>query len=829
MTKDSFTWCSLSFLIALSALFLLAGCTGGDFPPPARLSLDPYISGNNQAALQGELLAKPFVVLVEGPQEPGLLGGKGSRHVLPRVKVQFSLLNPESGAQFESESEKTTSLLTQTDAGGTASAQLRLGHSCGDVWVQASLPDYPEVKEVRFRAVSGVQVVGENLEAVTQGKLDAFGVRLQHADGTPAQGVEVLFRTEGVADGAKVGTGCTLTDETGLAQSSWTLGKKVRQYYASVEIHDTRRDVSPEKRFDVRAIEFIAMATNKRQMFIVLFGGLGIFIFGMKLMSEGLQRMADRRLKTILNFMTQNRFMAVGAGLVITAMIQSSSATTVMTVGFVNAGLVTFRQAIGVVFGANIGTTVTAQIIAFKLDALAYPSIAVGLVMMALIKRPQWKAFGQTILGFGLLFLGMTTMSGILKPLRHSPEFVSWFHLFDCSPDAGVGMVKAAPALMCILIGTITTVVVQSSSATVGLVLALSSQGLISFYTAVPLILGDNIGTTITANFAAIGTNRNARRAALAHTMFNVVGALYMYLLLFVPFWHGQPVFLGLVDWITPGEVFSANPENLLRHVANSHTTFNIINVLLFIPFVSAMARLCEKIIPVTEADADTVLQYLEPNLLKTPSIALEQAVKEVVYMLRKGQAALNDTCNLLCDNQEKLIGKIKEREELMDRLQREITEYLVALSRKDIKRAESALIPALVHAVNDAERLGDHAEELVELHALLKEGHHEITQAGKEEIRHLQSLLNEQFAAIFQTLEKKDLSGVDTSIGLEAKITEVLKTASEEHVKRLEAGRCSLQGGVVFLDALAHLERIGDHLLNIAERAGVVLKVTEE
>jgi len=813
------------FLPLLLTALLLTGCGGGGAPLPDKLSQDEHASGDNQAGPHGELLALPFRAVLVGPQEEGMLGGTGQRRFVPNISVRYSVLNPSCGAVFEGSGE--AGALVVTDAGGTATAHLRLGTSCGDVLVEASLPDFPDIPPVAFRALAGVRKIGKKLEDRTGGTIDEFGVQLKNSDGTAAQGVKVFFRVEGTAEDASVKNESVLTDAEGKATTSWKLGKKIQRYYASVEIRDRRPLIPPKDRFDVRVIQFKAMATNKREMLVVLLGGLAVFIFGMKLMSEGLRRMADRRLRSVLSFMTQNRFMAVGAGMLLTAMIQSSSATTVMTVGFVNAGLMTLSQAIGVVFGANIGTTVTAQIIAFRLDALAYPAIAVGLVMAGLMKKPQWKALGQAILGFGLLFLGMTTMSGILKPLRYSPEFVAWFQMFDCTPKSG-GFVPPLPALMCIVIGTAMTCAIQSSSATVGLVMALASQGLISFHTALPLILGDNIGTTITANFAAIGTNRNARRTAIAHTVFNVFGAMYMYALLFVPLWNGQPVFLGFVDWITPGEVFAAQPENLLRHVANAHTAFNLFNVALFLPFTTTMAKVCHKIIPLTEADRDTVLHYLDPKLLQSPAIALEQAVHEVAYMVRKGQNSTMEACELLCNGKDKLAESILEREELIDRLQQEITEYLVSLSRRNLSPSESALIPALIHAVNDAERLGDHAEDLVELHQLFKEGKHKWGAKAIKDLREIQGLLNEQFEAIHQALEKGEMGAVARAIEGEAKITEALQRATDVHVKRLDKGKCDVQAGVIFLDALAHLDRVGDHIVNIAERAGRIIEVAK-
>ncbi len=809
---------------AVLSIVSLPGCHPNRQVSPDTISQAPHASGDGQSGLCGQPLAQPLRVLVQGPKEPGVLGGKGSRQSACGVPVTFTISSPDSDTVFVDNGASTT--VQETDAAGIAAANVLLGTRPGDTEIAASVDTPKGTRFTSFRVLTGVEVVGKDLEAPAGETIDAFGVRLTDVDGTPAQGVDVYFRVEGGEDGASIGATEVRTDEAGLATTSWALGKDTGRNFASVTIRDRRSNLPDSQRFDVREIEFEAMSVNKMAMALELFGGLAVFIFGMKLMSDGLRRMADRRLKSILQAMTRNRFLATGVGAGLTAMVQSSSAVTVMTVGFVNAGLITLTQAIGVVYGANIGTTITAQIIAFKLDNLAYPAIALGLIISTVARRPNVKAFGEAILGFGLLFLGMKTMSGTLKPLRHSPEFVSWFQLFDCSPGPS-GIVRPGAALMCILVGTIATVVVQSSSATVGLVLALSSQGLLTFYTAVPLVLGDNIGTTITAVFASIGANRNARRTALAHTLFNVIGASYMYLLLFLPFWHGQPVFLGLVDAVTPGDAFAAEPENLMRHVANAHTTFNLINCSVFLFFVGPMARLCQRIIPLTDADRETVLQYLEPHLLNAPSLALEQAVKEVAYMLRRAQKSINEGCAFFFGGPRELEEKLLIREDVIDRLQEEITSYLVELSRKPLQPSEAALIPALIHVVNDAERVGDHSENLVELTHLARQGNHYLSPTALETVQQFQDLLNQQFQAILDSLNQADPSVEQQVLAREETITALVQDATEAHVQRLERQECKVQAGVIFLDLLAHLERVGDHLVNIAERTGVIVRVT--
>lgn len=818
------------FAVAACVMTLLVGAVGCNNQktfPPASIKPDEHISGDNQCGAHGQELDEPLTVVVSGPRQKGLLGGKGSVPVVEKARVTFAIENPESGAVFADNDGTTlgTTFVATTNAAGQASARLKLGDKSTDINVKASVETEDGVKSTTLRATSGIELIGSALEGTTGGTIPEFGVKLQDSSGQPAEGVAVYFSVEGSSDGSKVGSSPVLTGADGRAVTSWKLGKKVRQYFASVEIQDTRADVAPEQRFQTRAIKFEAMGTNKLRMLIVMFGGLAVFIFGMKTMSDGLKQMADRRLKSILQAMTRNSVFAVIMGAGLTAMVQSSSATTVMTVGFVNAGLMSLKQAIGVIFGANIGTTITAQIIAFKLTALSYPAITIGLILSLAARKPQYKALGHTILGFGMLFLGMSTMSDILKPLRHSPEFVAFFNTFDCTPVAG-GLVPAWPALMCILIGTVTTVALQSSSATVGLVLALSSQGLLSFYTAVPLILGDNIGTTITAILASLGANRNAKRTALAHTFFNVFGAVYMYVLLFVPIWNGQPVFLGFIASITPGDVFSENPENLLRHVANAHTAFNVLNCVLFLPFIVIMVKVCEKIIPVTDTDTEKVLMYLEPQLLATPSLALKQAVNEVAYMVRRSQKSLDEACDYFCGGPKRLEASVLKREDVIDELQQEITQYLVSISRGGLPPEEAALIPQLLHAVNDAERVGDHSEDIIELTQLKLSHDRKMSDAALGDIGVVQALLDKQFVAVHDALLAPDKMDLKAVHAVEAEITEYLRQAADGHTSRLSKGECDVQAGIIFMDVLARLERVDDHLVNIAERAVKIKKV---
>ena len=463
------------------------GCGSGTTPEADCIRVHPNASGDGQCAMYGAALPKPLQVVVEEHGSQGILADPSEGRPVPGAMVAFRVLNPECGAVFE-ETESPTTTAT-ADVSGVAQARLRMGHAPGEARVSASIDTTEGTASVEFSVLAGIELIGGDLEAPTCGTIDEFGLRLVDPDGQPATGVPVLFRVEADGHGATFAGGtnvCVTTGADGRAVTSWKLGSKTGRYFARVEIRDERPGVPEGRRFQVRAIDFEAMAIDSTKMIMGMVGGLAIFILGMRGMSGGLRQMADRRLKAILEAMTRNRIVATGVGAGFTALIQSSSATTVMTVGFVNAGLLTLSQAIAVDYGACIGTTVTAQIIAFKLHTLAFPAIALGLLMSVMSRSARLKSLGEATLGFGLLFLGLTLMSDVLKPLRHSPGFVAWFQMFDCTPKNPGGFIQPWPAIMCIVVGTVTTMIIQSSSATVGLVLVLASQGLLNFETRLP-------------------------------------------------------------------------------------------------------------------------------------------------------------------------------------------------------------------------------------------------------------------------------------------------------------------------------------------------------
>lgn len=544
-----------------------------------------------------------------------------------------------------------------------------------------------------------------------------------------------------------------------------------------------------------------------------LLGGLGLFLFGMKIMSEGLQKIAGDRMRKILAALTNNRIVGTLVGIAVTAIIQSSSATTVMTVGFVNAGLLSLVQAIGVILGANIGTTVTAQLIAFKITKFALPAIGIGAGLKLFSKRKKYVYIGEIILGFGILFFGLSTMKQAFDPLKTSEEFRQLFLL--------VGDYK----LLGVLIGALLTVVVQSSSATIGITLALATTGLLSFEASVALILGENIGTTITANIAAIGTNLAARRTAFAHFLFNSLGTIYM-LLLF-------PFYLKLVSAITPGDAdfviqtqaqaqsYAAaigDKPYIARHIANTHTLFNVINTIIFLPLVGLLAKMATLVVRGQDEVETLQVRFIDDRVLNTPPIAIGQARRETQRMARIALEMLDTTTQFLEDGDMKKISRLEKREELVDMLQKEITSFLVQLAQRSISKETSESIGSLMHMVNDLERVGDHCENLWRLGLRKTDGKVNFSEIGDNEIAEMADRTKEFLRYIVESIDDPDPSIAVKSIEYEDAIDDMERSLRKNHIDRLNTGECAVQPGLIFIDMLHNFEKIGDHTFNVSE-----------
>ena len=524
------------------------------------------------------------------------------------------------------------------------------------------------------------------------------------------------------------------------------------------------------------------------ESFLTMFGGLGLFVYGMKLMGEGLERTAGDRLKSLLELLTRNRIMGVLVGTLVTAIIQSSSATTVMVVGFVNAGIMDLSQAIGVIMGAIIGTTMTAQLIAFKLTSLALPAIGVGTGIVVFGRNKTQRFIGQVILGFGLLFFGMQTMEVALKPLAKMPRFVSFMTNFSKTPLLGV------------LAGFLTTGLVQSSSATIGILQALASQGIINISIALPILFGDNIGTCVTALLSSIGTNITARRAAVFHLAFNVVGSLIFILI------------LPLVQMAVT--LTSTDP---VRQIANAHTIFNITNTLVQLPFTFLLAKLVTYLIPGEPEIIERGLKYIDDRLLETPSIAFTQVKKEIARMGNMALETFRDSINTFLYYDEQKDKIVKDKETVINDLARETTRYLAMLSRTSLPEAEYDSITDLINTVNDMERVGDHAMNILELAEFREEHRLPFSNEAIQELVEMASKVKETFDLAVYTFLHWDKSTAQKIIENEEEIDSMEKKLRINHIKRLNEGSCNPSSGVIFLDLLTNLERIGDHSFNIA------------
>jgi len=525
------------------------------------------------------------------------------------------------------------------------------------------------------------------------------------------------------------------------------------------------------------------------QFVFSIVGGLALFLYGIGLMGTGLQKIAGERLRRILALLTTSPWTGTLIGAGVTAIIQSSSATTVMVIGFVNAGLMTLTQAIGVIFGANIGTTVTAQLLAFKITRYALPMLAVGFAIQFIGKKDIYKYFGLFLLGFGILFVGLKMMTDMTKPIVENEAVRQSFVRY--SENAVLG----------ILTGMIVTFIVQSSSATVGLVLALSSVGLISLNGAIPLILGDNIGTTITAFLASLGAGRSAKRAAVAHFMFNLLGALIVLALL--------PLYLRIVTYTA---------TDIARQIANAHTLFNVINTLIFLPFTALYAKLIKLIIPGEDRVYATGPKYIDDGLLRVPSVAISQTIKEIAGMLETTREMIKNAMAGLFDEDTARLAEVAQQEESVDLLQLAVTEYITELSQRQLGVTESEMIPMLLHSVNDVERIGDHAENLVELAERKLQRKIPFSEEALDSIRQLHTQIDEMIEKTIQALQADDSESAQWEIQQEANIDDAIDKFQQEHMQRLEQGRCNVYAGLIFLDILNNFEKIVDHLTNIAE-----------
>lgn len=546
---------------------------------------------------------------------------------------------------------------------------------------------------------------------------------------------------------------------------------------------------------------------NVTAIIFQLIGGLGLFLTGMQFMSEGLQKSSGDSLKKILEKLTINRVIGTGVGAIVTAVIQSSSATTVMVVGFVSAGLMSLTQALSVILGANIGTTITGQIIAFNISAVSFPCIGIGAVLYIFFRKPAIVYFGQIVLGFGMLFLGMDTMTDAFKPLSHSEEFKSVFIYFSNNP------------LMAVIAGTVTTLIVQSSSATIGITMALATAGIIDFPAAAALVLGENIGTTITANLAALNASRTAKQAALGHFLFNLIGVTYMLIFL-------QP-FMAFINYITPGDVAYSVQNgaeviypNIGRHIANLHTMFNIINTLVFLPFLPFLAKLCEKIIKNDKKEeTEAKVVHLSNEMLSTPEIAVGLTQKEAIRMYEYALNLFNCAKKAVIENDMKAAAEGKSISKTLDIFNDEINIFLTKLSSKSLSARSLRTIHNISTAVEEINQIGDRSVKLIKTKNKMNDKNIIFSPDASKELNNIMKLV-EDFCHQVETLyisgdKLKEITELSEN---EERIDQIRKTYKKNHLKRLDEGKCSLPAGLAFVDLLNTLEKIADNTYAIAQ-----------
>lgn len=521
-----------------------------------------------------------------------------------------------------------------------------------------------------------------------------------------------------------------------------------------------------------------------------LIGGLGLFLFGMKMMGDGLENAAGEKLKGILEKITSNKYVGVLVGTAVTAVIQSSSATTVMVVSFVNAGLMSLMQATGVIMGANIGTTVTAQMVSFKLDTIAPYFIGIGAVILLIGKKKRVRDIASIALGFGILFMGMGLMSSSMAPLGESEAF------------KGIISVIGSNRILGVIAGLGMTAIVQSSSATTGILVALATTGTIDMNVALPIIFGCNIGTCVTALLASLGGNRTAKKAALIHLMFNVIGVV-----IFLPLM--TPV-VNLVEKVSPGEV--------ARQVANAHTIFNVTVTLLLLPLAKYLVVIANKILPGDDLIEKKGAMYLDKNLLETPVIASGQVYKETIRMANLAKANIELSMKAFLGDDESIIKKVYENEEIINVLEKEITDYLVALSSYELPEIDTKVLGSTFHVINDIERIGDHAENIADLSAEKINNHLQIVGEAREEIIDMYNKTLEALDLAVSCYSNNDFEKAKEIKGIEERINRYEKTLREKNIVRLNEKKCNANSSVIFLDIINNLERIGDHATNIAE-----------
>ena len=543
------------------------------------------------------------------------------------------------------------------------------------------------------------------------------------------------------------------------------------------------------------------------QIVFGLLGGLAVFIYGMNLMSESLQKAAGEKMKSILALLTKNRIMGVIAGALVTAVLQSSSATTVMAIGFVSAGLMSLPQAISIIFGANIGTTMTAQIIAFKITDYIYAFIFIGFILTFVCKSERIKSIGQTIFAFGLLFLGIETMGDVMKPLASSPVFTDL-----------IGKVSGIPVLG-LLLGTAMTLVVQSSSATIAVLQNFAAQpgadgvtSILGLVGAIPILLGDNIGTTITALLASLGQSRDAKRTAIAHTIFNLSGSL-------VFIWFVKP-YAALIQAISPK---GPEVEVISRQIANAHTLFNLTMTVVWVCLLGLMVKIVMWLIPDAKDAKVNPLQpaFLDKKVIGQPTAALKLVAKEVLHCSGMVKSMLKDLAGLSKSEDPALVGKIKEQGQTLHALMEAINDYLAELfSAGVLTELQATQTAKLMNVCGDVERMGELATDLTDVIAGKIELKYSFSEEAMEDLRKSLNQISKMYGDAMRALEQGEPEEPEKLIRRREKVMDLDINMRKAHMDRVNKGKCKAKLSAPFTRLLHCVDRMGNSCVNLADMA---------
>ena len=532
-----------------------------------------------------------------------------------------------------------------------------------------------------------------------------------------------------------------------------------------------------------------------------MLGGLALFMFGMNTLSSNLQAAAGNKMKNILKKLTDTTLKGIFVGTAMTAIVQSSSVTTVMLLGLVNAGIMTLSQSVGVIMGTNIGSTITAQLIAFNVGHLAYLFVIIGVILVFYRKNKMMEKWSYIILGFGFLFVGLNLMSSAVAPLKESEAARLFLVNLTSSP------------ISAILAGLVFTMIIQSSAAVIGIIIVLASTGLIDYAGAIYLTFGSNVGTTVTAWLASFSVNKASKRVSLIHSVFNIIGVAVFS---FLTYWKVFPLF---VDMITPGNAYEG--VNIARHIANAHTLFNILNTLMFLPFAKYLAIMAEKLIPGDDSENFSLgeTKHLNYHLVGSPEIAIEQAILEMREMLKLVKLSIKTAMQLYKDKNYRKIEKVDQIENAIDDLQKAITLYLVKVNEKSNIDAVTKKLPSLLHTVNDIERLGDHAVLLSDTlnHQILTQKE-PFPDEFEEEISDLHDNIIYMIDLSLEYMRNLDTKHSFMIIELEGRINQYHKDMRKKVLNMIQSNECDANSGINMIDYIDTIETIADRLKNIVK-----------